>query len=169
MDRTKPILIDGVDVCGSFTPEDIVSFFTSGRLRSITDRGYVTQGTEDGTIQFVPWTESLHFRKPQTYVSDDFVEVMREEVEREHPILRRTPQERQMAMAMRIASEVERTGHVPGLTDPQVNAIVGEAWRLGEPISGETIVALATQLLEQAEKQNREADSHRVTNDFMTA
>ena len=169
VDRSKPILIAGVDITGSFTPEDIVSFFSSGRLRSITDRGYVTQGTEDGTIRFVPWTESLHFRKPKTYVSDDFVEVMRQDVEREHPILRRTPVERKMSMAMRIAAEYSRTGMVPGMTDPEVQTLVGEAWKAGEPLTGEAIVELAKKLMEHAEKENREAESHRVTRDFMTA
>jgi hypothetical protein len=169
LDRSKPLIIDGVDVTKSYTAEDILSFFETGRLRSITDRGYCTQGTEEGLLQFVPWQESLAFRTPKTYVSEDFTEVMRQDVEREHPILRRTPQERKMAMAMRIASEVERTGSVPGLTDPEVNAIVGEAWRMGDPVSGETIVALAKELMEQAEKQNREHNAHKVTNDFMTA
>ncbi len=169
MDRSKPIIIDGVDITRSFEFDEIIAMNNNGKLRSITLRGYCTQGKDDGTLEFVPWQESLHFRKPKTYVSDDFTEVMRQDVEQEHPILRRTPQERKMAMAMRIASEYARTGAVPGMTDPQVQEMVGEAWKAGEPMTGEAIVELAKKLMEQAEKDNREAESHRVTRDFMTA
>lgn len=173
MDRSKPLVIDGVDVTQSFTAEDILDMFSKGRLRSITDRGYCTQGTEDGTLQFVPYWESLAFRTKhnteKTYISHDFVDAMREEVEREHPILRRTPQERKMAMAMRIAGEYHRTGTIPGMTDPEVQELVGEAWGSGEPMTGEAIVELAKKLIEQAEVDNREADSHRITRSHMTA
>jgi hypothetical protein len=75
------MIVAGVDLEGSFYPEDIVAFFKSGALRQITDRGYVTQGQDDGTIKFIYWTQSLHFRKPKTYVSEDFTDVMREDVE----------------------------------------------------------------------------------------
>lgn len=173
MDRSKPLVIDGVDISKSFTPEDIVDLFNRGKLRSITDRGYCTQGTEDGTLRFVPYWESLAFRTEnhteKDYVSDTFVEQMRQDVEREHPILRRTPQERKMAMAMRIAGEYKRSGHIPGMTDPEVQELVGNAWSAGEPMTGEAIVELAKKLIEQGEKDNREADAHRVTRDFMTA
>ena len=169
MDRSKPIIIEGVDITKSFDFEEIIAFNNNGKLRAITMQGYCTQGRDDGMLEFVPWQESLHFRTPKTYVSDDFTEVMRQDVEREHPILRRTPQERKMAMAMRIASEASRTGTIPGMTSVQVQELVGDAWKAGEPLTGEAIVALAQKLIEQGEKDNRESESHRVTRDFMTA
>jgi hypothetical protein len=163
------MIVAGVDLEGSFYPEDIVAFFKSGALRAITDRGYVTQGQDDGTIKFIYWTQSLHFRKPQTYVSEDFTEVMRQDVEHEHPITRRTPQERTAAMAMRIVAEIERSGRVGGLSDDDIANLTHESWKAGEPITAEDARTMAQTLLEHAEVDNREADAHRVTNDFMTA
>lgn len=169
MDRSKPLVIDGVDITKQFTAEDILDLFKKGKLRSITDRGYCTQGTEEGTLQFVPYWESVAFRKPKTYISHDFVDAMREEVEHDHPIRRRTPQERVASMAMRLVAEIKRTGRVGGLTDDEVASLTHESWKAGEPLAMEDARAIAATLLGMAEVDNRESDRHRITRDHMTA
>jgi hypothetical protein len=172
MDRSKPIIISGVDVTGSFTAEDIMAMFHRGTLRDITDRGYCSQGTENGMLQFVPYEESLAFRtdtgRSQTYVSEDFTEAMRQEVERENPILRSTPQEKVARFALRIMAEVKRTGRVTGMSNEEMRSIVGESWKEGQPLTGEDIQKLSQWFMGRAEVDNKEADSHRVTSEHMT-
>jgi hypothetical protein len=166
MDRSKPILIAGVDITQDFTAEDIMDLFKKGKLRTICEKGYCTQGTMEGTLQFVPYWESVSWRQPKTYTSDDFVDVMREDVETQHPILRRTPQERTAAMAMRIVGEIKRTGRVGGLSDDDVKHMTKESWKEGQPLTAEDARTIAQTLLEHAEVDNEESESHRVTRDF---
>lgn len=167
-------IVGGVDIEQTFTPDDIIEMFKNGRLRTISEQGYCTQGGEDGLLRFVPFWESLAFRTEQnmgtrTYASEDFTEVMRQDVEAEHPILRTTPQEKVARMALRIMAEVKRTGRVTGLNDNEMATIMGESWRVGEPVTGEAIQKLSEWLMGRAEVDNRDADSHRVTRAHMTA
>ena len=168
----RPNIIGGIDVNRTYTPEDIFEMSRDDRLRNVVLEGYCTRVDDDG-IRFVPWYESTHFRDeqgtPQTHVSHDFVPYMKDKLEREHPIIRRTPQERTAAMALRILGEVKRSGRVTGLSDEELKTIVGESFKAGEPVTGSDIQAVAARLLGTAEKHNREADSHRVTRQHMTA
>ncbi len=160
-------IVAGVDINGSYTPEDIVDMFRTGRLRKLTDAGYCTQGREDGTLTFVPYWESLAFRtetgSAKTYVSDNFTEVMRQDVETEHPIVRSSPQEKVARLALRVMGEVKRTGRVTGLSDEELAAIVGESWKVGQPLTGEDLQKLAQWFMGRAEVDNTESESHRVT------
>lgn len=173
MDRSKPHFIDGIDINKVFTGDEIIDLYNKGKLRSITLEGYCTRADADGTIRFIPFWESTKFRSEnnqmKTHISHDFVETMREEVEHDHPITRRTPQERVASMALRLLSEVKRTGRITGLSDEEVASIVGESWKVGEPLTGEAIRSMSAHLLGKAQVDNREADSHRVTRAHMTA
>lgn len=164
-------IVAGIDIDRVFTGEEIIDLYHKGKLKPIALEGYCTRADADGTIRFIPWYESTRFR----YENDSRVSVtpdgdaMREEVERENPIIRRTPQQRVAAMAMRIMGEVQRSGNAGGLSAEQVRSIVGESFREGEPITGSDVEALAAHFLGKAEKHNREADSKRVTRAHPTA
>ena len=165
-----PPIVAGVDIGRTFEAEEIIAMHNKGVLRGITLEGYVTQ-VEDGKIKFIPWTESYRFREQtgQLRTSTHYLDTMREEVEREHPILRRTPQERTTSMVMRLIGSMKQYGTMPGFTDEQIKAIMGDYWKVGEPVTEEAVRRLAAHLLDQGEKTNREADSHRVTRQHMTA
>lgn len=161
----KPHVVGGVDLTRRYTPEDIVDMFGSGRLRAITDAGYCTQGRADGFLYFVPWHESNAFKaENNAWETRSFdADAMREDVEREHPMLRRTPQEKVAAMVMRLMADAKAGNGVPGLTEAQVKGITGQTWVSGEPMSETMIRSIAAHLLGIGEATNKEADSHRTT------
>lgn len=162
----KPTIIDGIDISRRYTIQEIMDMHAKGKLRPVGVAGYIVRADADGTVGFVPWTQSTLYRSQRdallVHQSTDFVEAMRQDVEAEHPMRRRTPQERTAAMLVRIMGTAQRYGTVPGLTQEQISTITGAAWREGDPLPAESVRAVAAHFLGIAEKQNREADSHRV-------
>ena len=144
-----------------------------GKLRGITLQGYCTRVDGDtGTIRFVPWHESTHFRmdqgKPVRAIADGFGDAMLADINANHPIVRRTPQERVGAMMLRLLASAKGTGTIPGIPPEAITRIVGNAWREGQPLTEEVVRAVAAHYLGIAEVDNKEADSHRVARAHMT-
>jgi len=167
-----PPFVDGIDIGQKFTSEEIFDLHRRGKLRSITLEGYVTRvDILDNTISFVPFWESSKFRDEtgQMKMTEFGIEEKRKELEDEHPISRRTPQERVAALAMRLVGEIKRSGRVGGLSDEDITQLTSESWKAGEPLLASDARTIAATLLSKAEKENKEAESHRVTRDFRTA
>jgi hypothetical protein len=164
-------VIAGIDIDRKYPAEEIISMYHKGLLKPIALEGYVVRADADMMIGFVPWHESTLARaEAGRAVNVDFTEEaeqMREDVERTHPIVRTSPQEKQARVAMRILGEVHRSGSI-GLSDEQVSEIAGEFWKEGDTVSGETIRAVAAHFLSKAEQSNKEADGHRVTRQHKT-
>lgn len=161
------MIVAGVDISRKYSIEEVQAMYESGRYRGIVLEGWIVRADADGMIGFVPWYESTLSRmeegKTQTYASDgDFTEEMRQDVEREHPIVRRTPQQRKDAMASRLS----KAQYVPDAIRTRVQE---ESFKRGTPLTGTDIEAAAAYLLNQAQNANREADSHRVTRAHPTA
>ena len=165
--RQKPVVVDGIDITRKYPIDEILKMHAAGRLRPVGVAGYIVRADANGMVGFVPWTESTLYRMEQdktlVHASDDFVDTMRDDIEREYPMVRRTPQERVAAMMVRLMGTAAKTGNVPGLTAEQVTAITGKAWREGEPLSAMAVQAVAAHFLGVAQTQNREADRKRVT------
>jgi hypothetical protein len=169
-----PTIVAGVDLTQRYTPEDILDMYKTGRLRQITNLGYCTQGDESGTLRFVPYYESNAFRVDSEadlrhYTTQFDAEKMRQEIETEHPILRRTPQERAAAMTLRILAEMKKYGTVPGIPGDQLKRIIVEHWKVGQPVTEEAARRVAQWYLGMGEVDNKEADRHRVTRAHPTA
>lgn len=162
----KPIFIDGVDITRTFSPKEIFDMHAKGTLRGVTLKGYCTQVGDDG-IRFVPWYESTRFRMDtdttRVHVSKDFVPYMQEKLESEHPMRRRTPQQKVAAMMLRLMAEVKRTGSIAGMTAEDIKHITGESWKQGEPMNAETVRKVAAHFLGIGEVDNKAADSRRTT------
>lgn len=164
LEARPPKIVNGVNIHKAFSSEEIFELHENGRLRGITLEGYATR-VEEGRIYFVPFYESTLYRMEhgttRQWVSNDFQEAMRQDVEQEHPMTRRTPQERVASMVLRLMATVKNTGGLPGFTDEQIKEIVGEGWRSGMPITEDVVRAIVAKFLNVGEQQNREADSHR--------
>lgn len=171
--QKKHRVVAGVDIDRTYSPEEIFEMHDKGRLRPITLEGYCTRADEDG-IRFVPYYESTFFRmregKPQQHVSHDFAPAMRAQLEADHPITRRTPQQRVASMVLRLLADAKQNGTIAGLSEEQIRSITGELWKAGvTEVSTEMVRKVAAHFLFQAEKGNREADSHRVARAHPTA
>lgn len=172
-------VVEGVELTRGFTSEEIFEMKESGRLKKLAAAGYVGQASiESGLIHFVPFEESPYFRSdpvnlqpgvatpltnPMVIQHPGSLEQRRKELEEKHPMFRTTPQEKVGRMMLRLMAEVKRTGTIPGLSNEDIKAIVGESWRTGDPITADAVRAVAAHFLGLGEKHNREADSRRVT------
>jgi hypothetical protein len=171
--------VAGISTSRGYTPEEIVDMHGSGRLRKVAEAGYVGQGSiETGLVHFVPFSQSTFFRSdpvdlqegkattltnPLIAVHEDTLEDRRKKLEEEHPMFRTTPQQKVARMMLRLMSEVKRTGTITGMSDADISAVVGEAWKQGEPLTAEAVQRVAAHLLGVGERTNKEADSKRVT------
>ena len=160
----NPNIIEGVDISKSFTGEEIIEMHRRGKLRDVTLHGYCTRvDLEEGVIRFVPWWDSTLFRmEKQQLVRDHdahFGETMMADVNANHPIRRRTPQQRVAAMMLRLMAEYRRTGTLPGVSPDLVRRVSGMAWREGTPLTDDAIRAVAAHFLGLGEAHNKEADS----------
>lgn len=154
------MIVAGIDIERKYHIEEIISMYNRGLLKPIALVGYGVRADSDGMVGFVPWTETAMFRQEHgVKVREDItpdLEQMREEVERDHPIVRTTPQAKQARVAKRIASN-------PVLAESAVASVLEESWRRGQAVTGTDIQAAAAKLLTRAEQDNKEADSHRIT------
>jgi len=155
----QPNIVAGVDISRSYTGEEIIDMHRRGRLRDITLQGYCTRADADGTIKLVPWYESTWFRldagKPTQATSRNLAESMLADVNANHPIRRRTPQERVASMMLRLMAEVKRSGTIPGVTPDLIKRVVGNAWQEGQPLTEEVVRAVAAHYLGVGEKENK--------------
>jgi hypothetical protein len=172
-------VIAGVDIDRSYSIEEMLDMYERGYLKAILAHGgLVPRANGDGTIQFAAWDQTYLGNLEKTgatrfYAQDNgnWVEDARAEVEKDHPIVRRTPQERVTAMALRLLAQARASdGVIPGLTEEEIRKIVGYAWTQGvTEITMDDMRKVAAKLMGVAEVDNREADSHRVTRLHPTA
>lgn len=167
-----PTIVAGIDIDRAYTGDEVLEMHRKGRLRDITLEGYCTRADADGTIKFVPYYESTWFRldadKP-VQSGTNLAERMLADVEANHPIHRRTPQERVASMMLRLMAEYKRSGTLPGVPADLIERVTGSAWREGEPLTAEDIRAVAAHYMGVGEKENRESDRKRVARHHATA
>lgn len=148
--------------------------YTSGKYREVVIEGYVARANADGTCEFVPWHKSdairARFGQARVYEpSRNWAEDMRQDVEAQYPIRRRTPQERVAAMVMRLMLEAKEHGTVPGLPQEKLREIVGEYWKNGiTEVTEDMVRKVAAHYMSVAEIDNKEADRKRVTRAYAT-
>lgn len=174
MSTNKATIIDGIDVSRVYPAEEILKMWEDGHLREVCLKGYVARANGDGTCGFVPWYEAMdafnEHRGMRRYTIDQqYVEDMKADVEEKHPIVRRTPQQRVAAMVLRLLGDAKRYGTIPGIPKETLQAIAGEYWKIGEPVTEDLIRRVAAYYLGVAEVDNKEADSHRVTREHPTS
>lgn len=173
-------MIAGVNVDQSYSVDEMLDMYERGYLRAILAHGgYVPRANGDGTISFAPWAETYLGNLEKTGMTrmyaqkdgGDWVEDARAQVEKDHPIVRRTPQTRVTSMALRLMAQAQRSGGmIPGMTQAEIRSIVGYAWTQGvTEITMDDMRKVAAKLMGVAEVDNREADSHRVTRLHPTA
>ena len=172
-------VIAGVDIDRKYSIEEMLDMYERGYLKAILAHGgVVPRATMDGTIEFAPWDETYLGNLEKTgatrfYAQNDgnWIEDATAQVEKDHPIIRRTPQERVTSMALRLLAQAKRSnGAIPGLSQEEIRQIVGYAWTQGvTEITMDDMRKVAARLLGVAEVDNREADSHRVTRLHPTA
>lgn len=164
----KPVVVDGIDITRRYSIQEILDMHARGRLRPIGLQGWIVRADADGTVGFVPATESTLFRaeRGQTMVhqSDDFVDHMRQEIEHEYPMVRRAAQEKRVSLVQRLLKTARVYGTIPGLTDEQVSAMIGERWTTGvSVVTQQMLDRVSAHLLGQGERSNRESDRKRIT------
>ena len=155
----KPTIIGGIDVSRSYTGPEVIEMNASGRLRDVTLEGYCSRVDADGSIRFIPFYESTRFRmeegQAKTQVSYDFADSMLDDVKSNHPIIRRTPQERVASMFLRLMTAYKQTGTLMGIPPELIKRVAGNAWREGEPLTAEVIRAVAAHYLGVGEVDNK--------------
>jgi len=152
-------------------------------------RGYVLQFSPlEGTISVVHWTQSDMYARSglgvdqqsgtdpgwvpvrkgssvetapgRRWRSEQVLEDLRQDIP---PIVKRTPQQRIESLVQRFVDDCVKHGTVPGLSDPMIQTIVGEAWRSGTTqITGDHVRRVAQYFLEDALAKQRRADYKKV-------
>lgn len=161
-------LVDGIDIDQKYPIEQILKWYHAGRLKKIQLVGYIVRADADGLVGFVPWTESTLFRSQNEGLSQyglgTLAEDMRKDVERENPMVRRTAQQKKASMVRRLLETCQRYGTVPGMTDEQISAMIGERWQTGvSVVTAQMLERVSAHYLGVGETMNKEADSKRVT------
>jgi hypothetical protein len=166
-------IVAGIDIDRVYHKEEIIEMYKSGKLKDVTLVGYVSQANDDGTCQFVPWYKServlaklqgVPFGKAVYTSEQDVFGDMRKNVEEQHPIVRRTPEQRVAAMMGRMLADAQRTGTIPGLSDEKIREITGEYWKTGvSTVTQDMVRKVAAHYLGLGEATNKEADRHRST------
>jgi hypothetical protein len=174
------LIVGDIDVSRRYALEEIMEMYYAGRLKAVADAGYIVRSDFDhpGQVLFVPASESTLFRMPghntdtgkwedskmKTHVFPNLAEDMRKDVEREHPMKRRSGQQKRLSLVKRLLASAKQYGTIPGLTDEQISAMIGEKWKTGVSIVTEDMVArVSAYYLGQGEATNKAADSKRTT------
>ena len=191
MPEKKPdVIVAGVNLSRPHPAEDILDMWEKGILKSITMQGYCARANGDGTCSFVPWYESrlAEDENPRDKAIGDnvwtpkyqggrmayrirpeAVAEMKQDIEREHPIVRRTPQQRVAAMVLRLMGEAKRHGRIPGMSDEQLKTIMGEYWKVGDPVTEDMVRRVTAHFLNVAQTDNRRENDRHVTRIYPTA
>jgi hypothetical protein len=150
-----------------YTQAEITELRNDPRFADFAMKGYVLRLDEDMMFSFVHWTQATSGRNPgelrrmRKYHNPRAMEQLTEGLE---PIVKRTPQQRVDSLMLRFIEECKRAGTVPGLQDPFITTIVGEAWKSGiTEITAETVRRVAQSFLEKADRKFQEEESRRVT------
>jgi hypothetical protein len=148
------VIVNGVDLDKKYSADDLAELHKSGRLRGITLQGYFWRHEMDGMGGWVHFTDptanrmtpgSTGGQRIRAFEIPDPTPQMQADVANESPIRKRTPQERVASMMMRLMQG--------GLTEDVVKTVVGESWKEGTPLDGETIRRVAAHYLGAAERE----------------
>jgi len=173
------MIVDGLDTNRTYTADEVVAMKDSGKLREVTMRGWLFRWEPlKGGMRMVHFTDpsanrmapgSTGGRRLRAYTVEFDAEQMKRDVERDHPIRKRTPQERLASMTNKL-TQGERGqeaaakmmldmlqgaggGNMDGLDDDSVKAITGASWQKGDPIDGDTVRRVAARYLGEAERK----------------
>lgn len=173
------MIVAGLDTNRRYTPDEVIAMKDSGKLREVTMRGWFFRfDVAKGSMELVHFTDpsanrqspgSTGGRRLRAYTVNFDAEQMKRDVEREHPIRKRTPQERLASMTNKL-TQGERGqeaaakmmldmlqgaggGNMDGLDDDSVRAITGASWKKGDPIDGDTVRRVAARYLGEAERR----------------
>lgn len=149
----------------------------SGKLREITLKGWFLrwEPLKDG-MRLVHVSDptanrmapgSTGGRRKRVYEVEDPTEAMREAVNADSPIVRRTPQERLASMTAKLSAGetgqdaaarmlldmLSGRGDIDGLDDDAVKDITGASWKRGDPLDGDTVRRVAARYLGEAERK----------------
>jgi len=121
--------------------------------------GYVIR-LEAGLFSFVRWDDASYGgqggpRSPRAY------ELVPTEPLVAPPIRKRTPQQRLESLANNWDPDIRKAGTVPGLTEAQLEDVVGRAWRRGEPVTRTKVEEFAAEMLKRAENRFEAAERKR--------
>lgn len=155
-----PTIVAGIDIDRAYSGDEILDIHRSGRLRDVTLQGYCTRVDVDANIRFVPFYESTWFRSDQdtmVVAEQDIAGPMMADVNANHPIVRRTPQERVASLFLRLMTEYQRSGTLPGISSELITQVMQGSWREGEPLTAEVIRAVAAHYLGVGEVDNKKA------------
>lgn len=177
-----PPIIAGVDIGKKMSADEVAVLHRSGKLRSVTLQGYVWRHEFDGMGSWVHFTDPTANRiapgseggqRTRAFSMPDPLPSMREQVDAESPIVKRTPQERlasltnkltggqsgQDAAASMMIQMLSGTRSHGSMTDEEVKAITGSSWKAGDPISAEAVRNVAAHYLGTAERKVAETAS----------
>lgn len=161
------MIINGVDTSQVFQAAEIIELHRQGKLRPIALHGYVARADADGTCRFVPWQQANRITPDseggsrwRVYAASE-ADVMKELRKDIPPIQRRTPQERTASLA----EKVEKSKNV--LPENIVKEVVRRRWKMGDPVSGEDVQAVAAAFLRNADKEQEKHDRKHVVRNFV--
>ncbi len=173
------MIVDGLDTNRTYTADEVIAMRDSGKLREVTMRGWLFRWEPlKGGMKMVHFTDptanrmapgSSGGRRLRSYTVEFDADQMRRDVEAEHPIRKRTPQERLASMTNKL-TQGERGqeaaakmmmdmlsgaggGNMDGLDDETVKSITGASWKAGDPIDGDTVRRVAARYLGEAERK----------------
>ena len=144
-----------------YTRDEIALMRSDPQLAKLQLEGYVLRGNLDGTMQFVHWTKSATGEKPgswnpalqQTYAVDTSGLFVNDR------IVRRTAQARVDSLVKKWWDTCRRHGTIPGLTDAQISAMIGEDWKSGQrELTIDDVRKLAAFMLQDSENKKTAAD-----------
>lgn len=118
---------------------------------------------EDGMFSFVPWHKASGGGSRDPNRPQENLPLRQWKAHHPltaDPIQKRTPQERIASLAARFADDL-KAGKV--LTPDQLQDITAQAWKRGQPVSGEAVQAVAQHFLERAEREYEASEHKKVT------
>lgn len=151
------MIVNGIDITKKYSIQEVTEMYMSGKYRDVVLHGYVARADNTGLIGFAPVAQSSLARSEAGKLihRDWDAEAMRQDVEREHPIVRTSPLAKTERMQRRIQAS--------GITEEVGRAVLGAAWKAGHALTAEDAKAVAAHFLGLGENTNKEADSHRIT------
>lgn len=148
-----------------YSAKELRELISQEEATQLAFQGYVL--AYDATIakyKLVKWQESAmrggageRPRERATVLSDAFGDLP--------PIVRRDPQERVNSLMLKWLDECLRTNSVPGVDSSKVKEILGEAWKVGMPITAEDVRTIAAHFLQKAENKRKAENYNKVVAD----
>ena len=144
-----------------YTRDEIALMRNDPQLAKLQLEGYVLRRNLDETMQFVHWTKSATGEKngdwnpalQQTYAVDTSGLFVNDR------IVKRTAQQRVDSLVKKWWDSCKGHGTVPGLTDAQISAMIGEDWKSGQrELTIEDVRKLAAFMLQDSENKKTATD-----------